>query len=150
LNNAFFTLERSGDGIVFHSIGQVSGQGNATSLNTYAFTDDAPMSGGSYYRLVQTDFDGTAEVFPMQYVFIERGAKIQIFPNPSDGLLTINFLGAAEPHSISVLNLEGKTVLETESDRESVRIDLRSVSKGVYIIEVRDRMGTQRFRHIIQ
>src|SRR5262249_37584395 len=63
INNHYFTLERSTTLADFHSIVTVEGAGNSSIARNYAWTDDAPAAGTSYYRLVQTDFDGTEKIF---------------------------------------------------------------------------------------
>ncbi|HRG07082.1 MAG TPA: hypothetical protein PLJ08_00780, partial [Cyclobacteriaceae bacterium] len=55
LNNDFFTVQHSTDGVEFTSLGNVNGQGTKQSATTYNFVDDSPMAGINYYRLKQTD-----------------------------------------------------------------------------------------------
>lgn len=57
-NNDYFTIERSENGIVFYSINVIDGAGNSTSTLNYSIIDNEPLTGVSYYRLKQTDFDG--------------------------------------------------------------------------------------------
>jgi hypothetical protein len=59
INNDYFTLERSKDGKVFESIKTVKGAGTSTVYKQYTYTDLSPIPGFSYYRLKQTDYDGT-------------------------------------------------------------------------------------------
>lgn len=63
INNDYFTLERSTDGINFYTITQVKGAGNSTTTIEYSYIDRNPENGVNYYRLSQTDFDGNFEVF---------------------------------------------------------------------------------------
>lgn len=57
-NNNYFTIERSIDNNNFDKVKTIEGAGNSTNVNNYATVDDNPMTGISYYRLKQTDFDG--------------------------------------------------------------------------------------------
>ncbi|MCP4458054.1 MAG: hypothetical protein GY816_08535 [Cytophagales bacterium] len=61
-NNDFFTIEKSLDGSTFTLLAQVDGAGTFTSALNYFLTDTSPYNGLSYYRLSQTDFDGTQEI----------------------------------------------------------------------------------------
>ena len=54
-----FTVERSTDAFLFHGIGSVAAIGNSAQTQQYAFKDEAPLDGVSYYRLRGTDTDGT-------------------------------------------------------------------------------------------
>lgn len=62
-NNDYFTVERSPDALNYQPIGLVDGAGNSSSVQYYSFTDTDPLSGTSYYRLKQTDFNGMTEIF---------------------------------------------------------------------------------------
>lgn len=58
VNNNFFTVEKSQDGIHFEDLIRIPGAGNSTVTKNYKTYDAHPYSGVSYYRLRQTDFDG--------------------------------------------------------------------------------------------
>lgn len=64
LNNDFFTLERSIDGMNWQIIDQIDGAGTSVTITHYKYYDiyfDA--NSYNYYKLSQTDFDGTKEYF---------------------------------------------------------------------------------------
>ena len=57
INNDFFTIEKSLDGINFEPLNNIDGAGNSTSILHYSLTDNLPYE-ITYYRLRQTDFNG--------------------------------------------------------------------------------------------
>jgi len=61
INNDYFTIEKSNDGINFEIVEIILGAGNSDILLEYSFVDKNPINGISYYRLKQTDFDGKFE-----------------------------------------------------------------------------------------
>ncbi len=61
-NNRFFTVERSADGDAFTAIGNVLGAGHSLQPTHYSLVDNAPLPGLGYYRLRQTDYDGTTSL----------------------------------------------------------------------------------------
>ncbi|MBP6335716.1 MAG: T9SS type A sorting domain-containing protein [Bacteroidia bacterium] len=63
INNDFFSLEQSFDGIIFSEIAKINGAGNSSTDKEYSFTDDTYFSSFMYYRLTQTDYDGEKETF---------------------------------------------------------------------------------------
>jgi hypothetical protein len=70
INNNFFTIERSSDMITWDIIGVVAGAGTTSAVHNYQFADQSPAAGLTYYRLKQTDFDGSFEYFaPIAVVF---------------------------------------------------------------------------------
>lgn len=71
VNAKQFEIERSGDGVNFLKIGTVAAQNKPS---TYHFADDALLSIGAYYRLLEVDFNGKATVF--KAVFVEKTTQI--------------------------------------------------------------------------
>jgi hypothetical protein len=59
-NNDYFSLERSSDGINWEKIVEIDGSGNSTDYLNYFFDHFSFQKNNvNYYRLSQTDFDGT-------------------------------------------------------------------------------------------
>jgi hypothetical protein len=61
LNNLSFTIEKSTDAINWEIISIVPSLGNSTSSTNYSFIDANKSIQTSYYRLKQTDIDGTSK-----------------------------------------------------------------------------------------
>ncbi|MES2567304.1 MAG: lamin tail domain-containing protein [Bacteroidota bacterium] len=88
INNDYFTIERSGDGLNFESLLKVKGAGNSTNQINYSVTDEEPINGISYYRLKQTDFDDNFSYSNIVSVTSKIEEEYKIYPNPNEsGLL---------------------------------------------------------------
>ena len=61
-NNAYYTIEKSSDGSQFWVLSTVDGMLNKTTETNYSFLDMESRPGVNYYRLSQTDTDGTISV----------------------------------------------------------------------------------------
>jgi hypothetical protein len=61
-NNAYFTIEKSSDGAHFWILATVDGMLNKTTETNYSFLDMESKPGVNYYRLSQTDTDGTIRI----------------------------------------------------------------------------------------
>lgn len=59
INNDYFLVERSTDGNTFKTIAKVDGAGNSTHLISYYLIDQEFEKTINYYRLIQTDFNGS-------------------------------------------------------------------------------------------
>lgn len=64
-DNAFMEILRSADGVAFEPLVRIDGRGDAHIPRDYRFLDERPLSGINYYRLRQTDYDGTVALFPV-------------------------------------------------------------------------------------
>jgi hypothetical protein len=95
-NNDYFTIQRSADGKEFKDIGRVKGVGNSSLQTTYSYVDEKPLTGCSYYRLKQTDFNGASELFNIVSVNFNhkenRDATIKVYPNPYTDSFTAEFV----------------------------------------------------------
>ncbi len=91
-NNDYFTLLRSADGQEFETITKVEGQGTTSETNAYEFLDRNAPNGLSYYRLDQTDFDGTltsSNVITLVRNEIAVFDIVQVSPIPTNDFLQL-------------------------------------------------------------
>lgn len=70
-DNDYFTVERSANGTDFTEVGRVQAAGNSSTVVDYRLLDPTPFTGLSYYRLRQTDMDGTSTLSQMVPVYFE-------------------------------------------------------------------------------
>jgi len=61
INNAYFTVEKSYNGIDFEWVGTQEGSSPSTQIINYSLSDYNILETLNYYRLKQTDFDGKFE-----------------------------------------------------------------------------------------
>lgn len=59
-NADFFSVERSSDGIHYSVIATVTAAGNSSTLKNYSIIDSDISSATLYYRIRETDFNGTS------------------------------------------------------------------------------------------
>lgn len=89
VNNDYFTVERSFDGVIWEAIAIVDGAGTSTIQRYYETIDLDLRPGTRYYRLKQTDFNGeysySTIIAVEYYAFINGPPEFQIYPNPSNG-----------------------------------------------------------------
>lgn len=60
-NNHFFTIERSVDDFFWTTVATISGAGNSGLPLHYIYLDNNAPQGNLYYKLSQTNFDGSSE-----------------------------------------------------------------------------------------
>ncbi len=70
IGNSFFSIEKSIDMNVWTVVGEVQGNGNSSDAIEYQFIDKYPFQGESYYRLKQTDFNGSFSYSPTKSINI--------------------------------------------------------------------------------
>lgn len=143
LNNDYFTLERAGEDLSFDEIAHQPGAGTTKEPRSYSAIDPNPYDGKSYYRLKQTDYDGTFSYSDTKYIFIEgKGNKLSVFPNPNEGRL-LNFkLSNSLFHlqQVEIMDQQGKTLERLSVKETNLReypIELKQrLPAGVYVMRV--------------
>lgn len=140
-NNSYFTTERSADGAQWEAVNKVTGAGNSGNITTYQSYDESPLSGTSYYRLKQTDFDGASAYSSVQAVTYTPSAKtISLYPVPNTGnTITIKGLTDYKNHELAVINASGAVLFNTTMSKASV--ELPALQPGMYIILLKDKLS---------
>jgi hypothetical protein len=75
--------------------------------------------------------------------------KLTVYPNPSNGLLTVNF-GDIQINSITVTDLNGRVVTSFSVNATSIDANLLELNNGLYIMNVSSDKGTVQKRIAIQ
>lgn len=145
-NNDHFTVERSADAMNFQALLQVPGAGNSQQIVNYADEDRQPLSGLSYYRLRQTDLDGTSEVSDAVPVFFSssKGQPLQVLYG-NNGLFVMHDF--APGSTLEVMDLTGRVVSSTGITGQGLmKLPLDRMAHGVYLIRLSDGVRTESTR----
>ncbi len=147
LNNHYFTVERSVTGETFTAIGdKVAGKGTTNQRSKYSLKDTNPVHGTSYYRLKQTDFDGSfahSKTIAVKYDGPSM-AFMNVYPNPVFGnevTIEINGLKGVEEIPVIIFDQLGKeiyrAVLEVDGNGFVAHklVFENPVADGVYIVK---------------
>lgn len=131
-NNAYYTIERSTDGIHFEELSRVEGAGNSNGFLSYESYDNQPFIGTNYYRLRQTDYDGGFKFSEIRTIQVNH-LQAQIFPNPANGVLNIR-LDAPEQALIRFVNANGQLMKEFIWQQQM--IDVSDIPAGMYYVHI--------------
>lgn len=136
-NNAYFVVERSTDGINFESIATLSGAGNRDIASNYYYIDNAPVSGNSYYRITQHDYDGKSSSTAMQPYSSESFVKVTIYPNPFQNNTTLLVNGSnASTYTYMLYSVSGQLVEQGSGTMNQAQSIGEALAKGMYMLTV--------------
>jgi hypothetical protein len=143
-NNHYFTVEKSNDGVNFIDIGIVNGAGTSLQLNSYSLIDKENISDIKYYRLKQTDFNGSYKQSTI--ISIENDqTTLTTFPIPASSVLNF-YIGAKNLKSTNfaiVKDIYGRVVFETqiasENDKHIYTINIGNLAQGMYFLNIGDK-----------
>lgn len=146
INNDYFEIEKSLNGMLFEKIAQVTGAGNSNTVNNYQFIDNDAYKGVSYYRLKQIDYDGAMSYSSVVAVKQSLGAEVSIFPNPTVDKVKMNFVSKEDGVYRIVVSDVSKVIYEqtlaVARGNKIVNFDsFNELAKGFYIIQIIDENG---------
>ncbi len=140
LNNDYFQVERSSNGSDFQAVGdKIDGAGTTNEPLNYEFIDTAPLSGISYYRLKQVDFDGQHSYSDVKAVQIGNAPKgeMLVFPNPTRDLLQIRWEGDQPIDKLRFLDASGQLLsINALINDKQAEINLNGLPAGMYFLEL--------------
>ncbi|NOS56563.1 MAG: T9SS type A sorting domain-containing protein, partial [Cyclobacteriaceae bacterium] len=150
INNDYFEIQRSPDGLEFVEVGKVNGNGTTNLPSEYFFEDRNLLKGNNYYRLKQFDFDGKSSYSDVIVLDYDGTTPLNIFlyPNPTNtqnvNLELIN--PTSENVSIRILDIIGRpsfqAIVKAEEIESNISLKTEELKSGVYVVEV--TQGTQR------
>ena len=146
INNDFFTVERSVDAVIFNKLTEIPGAGNSHSILNYSVVDDAPFSGVSYYRLKQTDFDGSFTYSNIALVNLEVINLVNIYPVPAGGSLTVFVFSSIETNmGVEIIDIIGRKVLDADvalqEGKNEISLDISDIATGIYVLNIATESG---------
>lgn len=141
LNNDFFLIERSQDGKQWIKVATEPGAGTSYHPLQYSLLDENPLTGLSYYRLKQTDFDGTFSYSDIVSVQLDKkvdlkALKYQVFPNPATDMI---FVDIAEEANVELLDALGRRldIPAQSASAAGMTLPLTGLSPGIYYLRIR-------------
>ena len=138
-----FIIEKSMDGINYSDYHEVMAIGNSSVENHYSITDNHPYERVSYYRLKEIDTDGSIK-YSNSIAIVNSNwtgfAVLNLFPNPSDGLVNAEIYSSGEQNFIvQIRDISGrfirneKHVLNNSSNILS--FDISDLEDGIYLFD---------------
>lgn len=130
LNNDYFEIEQSTDGIVWESILKISGAGTTNEITRYTLQySDESCNGRTYYKLSQVDEEGVKLDLQIVKVERDRTEDVFIFPNPATDFVIIQ---SAELLHAELYDSRSKLL---KSSKDYI-IDVSDLVSGTYLMHI--------------
>jgi hypothetical protein len=150
-NSHHFTVQKSSDGQHFYAIATLPAARNSTTLLNYFSLDTLPTNGRSYYKVEETDVDGSTFTTNIVEILYDPNARIRVvpFPNPTtqDNLQMQVMCAGGESLSMRLIDMFGR-----ELAREEVLIDAdpyiyrfvsaQKLAVGIYTLQAINASGS--------
>ena len=144
-NSDFFEVQHSADGKNWFTLGEVKSNGNSKVARTYSYLHEQPLAASHYYRLRMADNDGSFALSRIRHVQLESDIDVAFHPNPVTDWLTITMPNQHLLENVKIISQTGSIVYEAKKKQLQLlpdhAINLKQLSSGIYIIQVREQSG---------
>ena len=144
IDNDYFELHHSIDGVTFTLLTEMQGAGNSTTTSNYRFLHFNPKRGVNYYRLTQVDFNGDRTEYTSIAITNksdnDNNLFSNIFPNPNKSIFYFNYNGNRfnQPINVKIMDWAGRVVLIGSIDKfnntQGITLDIGNIDSGVYTV----------------
>jgi len=135
VNNDYFTVEYSIDGVSFKTLETVAGSGTTSEVNEYAITTESSrFNGVVYFRLKQTDYNGEYSYSDVITLAVESSNELYVYPNPATEFVSVS----GTYKTAIVQDMFGKKVACATNGEQ---IFVGNLSVGTYYIVVATENG---------
>ena len=139
-NSDFFTIEKSKNLTDIFIVGIVAAAGNSNEILNYNLVDKNPGTGIIYYRIRQTDFNGSSDVTEWMSVTVPLNNVIGVSVDYSTDKINVSFGNdVSSDFEIKVYDIVGhclKSVKRPTGGELFVSIDLNDQVEGIYIVNI--------------
>ena len=112
-------------------------EGNSSSITNYSAYDTDPLRGFNYYRLKQTDLDGSFSHSQIIAVHFSGSPQLLIVHSEDGRIEARHDLGAGSRYE--VIDTSGRVVQSGTSDHESrTELPVNDLPRGTYIFRISD------------
>ncbi len=133
---ASFTIERSSDGLTFLELATLPFLNNNTGQAEYDWTDTDFPPDLLYYRILQTDQNGTETISPLRAIDRrgEAEARLLLYPNPAHGSVTWSLRSGQDEASseLQLFDSAGREVRAFRLRGNSGMLPLGNLPPGAY------------------
>lgn len=137
-NSDYFTLEKSLDGVNFYPVGEVKAAGNSYNAKKYYLVLKEAFDELAYYRLSETDLNGTRKTFNTVAV---KGCEEQKFESWASGnnvnISVTSKIGGT--YQVELYNTEGNKVIsntQTFEKGNTTTVIPVEAETGVYLLKI--------------
>ncbi len=139
LDNEYFIIQHSVDGVDFDEIGIQEGEGTTAVQQTYTFTHRDVNKGIHYYRIIDVDFDGNKEKSEIISLQIIGENEIVVYPTVVENSFTIETGSSfGQQAFFEIIDISGRKIQKgiLNKDDNSFQINTSDWHNGHYIIQV--------------
>lgn len=138
IDNHYFDVERSNNGISYTAIARVDGYGTTSLPHNYTLYDPAPLNGFNYYRLKQVDFDGHFTNSNIEVVELKSRDIVTAWYNQNNHSIQLLFGKNQNNLEIKLYASNGQLIKSVNPANNIItyNLNLPILSTGIYMLQL--------------
>lgn len=156
-NHKSFTIERAGSNQQFSELATLPANGNSGTDKKYDYTDEQPLPQLSFYRLLQTDLDGTERRYEIKKIMNNGQQKklVTLTTNPFRNTFTAFIaVSKAQLVTVQISDAQGRTLVRQQQSyaegSTEVSVPASYLAKGIYYFTVTGESFSETYKIIKQ
>lgn len=157
INNAFFSIHRSEDGVNYTELARIPGAGNSNTVRQYQYQDINKSADNFYYQLIQTDFDGVSESFDPIYLHCNSQSELSddanLFAVTSNQVIVSTQVSEFTRLALTLMDMSGRTLFagnrEVPAGNGFFNLDINSLPSGIYLLNIQTDTFNKTLRFLI-
>ncbi|HEX4956580.1 MAG TPA: T9SS type A sorting domain-containing protein [Lacibacter sp.] len=143
-NSLDFTVERSINNKDWNAIASVPAKGNSNSEINYQAYDPSPAKGINFYRLKETDINGTVQYSTIAKITNRTTGNITIFPNPVSNTATVYSTNSfSNNQTVQIFSMNGALIKAIQVKAgNTLQLPVQELGAGVYFIRLTENGTT--------
>lgn len=125
-----------------------------SNITTWTSSGDISIPNTAYQIAIECETDygysTTVDAFTIKEGTLDvdknENSSFKFYPNPAENVL--HFSSKELVHQVKVYNLLGQKVFESKVNKNQGQLDISSLTRGNYIIQVTAETGTQAFKFV--
>ena len=151
-NNAYFEVEHAAENANFSVLTEIKGAGTTTEKRYYQYRDVAPSPNVNYYRLKQTDLDGSFTYSAVVSVSFDAQNGLSVYPSVASDFIHVAINSSQTDNAavnLLIYDITGRLVKTVSAQKnEDFQLPLDSWAPGVYIVRLQLKNFSQVVRFI--
>lgn len=135
-NVAKYSIEKSTDGRIFNTIGNINSNGDG--INSYSYLDINTLGEVLYYRIKQIDNDGKFSYSKIISFNTHNSSFNTVYPNPVKDFTTIQVNNNLLNTNATLTDLSGNTFQKINIAQAFTNINLSDYASGIYLLRLQN------------
>jgi uncharacterized repeat protein (TIGR01451 family) len=154
-NNDYFTLQSSNKGTNFINLTKINGAGNSNTTKSYQYLDATATQATTYYRLLQTDYNGVQhQIGTISVGKNEVQSPITLNTSTPNTLQIQYNAPQTQPTTLQLYDIMGRLVAQQTFDAikgiNTWQIPVGMYAAGVYLLQVSNTNSKETIKWVKQ